>query len=209
MRPRGDDPSAVHHDNPVGVTHRGEAMRDDKHGPIRHQAFERKLHHTFALRVEGAGRLVEQQDRTVRENRPGDSEPLPLPAGEAHAPLAELAVVSLRELGDEFSCVGRLAGVAHLGRGRVGTAVTDILEDAGREDDRVLRDHCEPRAQFLRVGSPQVDAVDAHRSFLRVVKTKQELEYGGLARAGRPDECHVLAGAHVEREPVERWRIGP
>ena len=96
--PDGDDAAALHHRDPVGVAHRREPMRDDQHGAPGHQPLERELHHALALGVERARRLVEQQDRAVGEDRARDREPLPLPAGQPHAALAEIAVVALRQL---------------------------------------------------------------------------------------------------------------
>ena len=65
-------------------------------GAPRHQPLERELHHPLALGVERARRLVEQQDRAVGEDRARDREPLPLPAGQPHAALAEVAARSPR-----------------------------------------------------------------------------------------------------------------
>ena len=43
------------------------------------------------------GRLVEDQDRRVLEDRPGDRQPLPLAARERRAALADDRVVALRQ----------------------------------------------------------------------------------------------------------------
>ena len=57
----------------------------------RSSALQRLLHQALALGVERAGRLVEQQDRPVGEQRARDRQALALAAGELHAALAELA----------------------------------------------------------------------------------------------------------------------
>ena len=57
---------------------------------------ERVLDQRFALGVEGAGGFVEDEDARVLEQAPGDGKPLPLPAGEVDAALAEHACRSLR-----------------------------------------------------------------------------------------------------------------
>ena len=62
-----------------------------------HQAVERVLHGALALRVERRGRLVEEQDRRVLEDRAGDGDALALAAGQRHAALADLGVVALRQ----------------------------------------------------------------------------------------------------------------
>ena len=81
----------------------------------------------LARGVERAGRLVEQQDRPIREQRPRDRQPLALAAGELDAALAEIGVEALRQALDELQRVRRLARRAHLGVGRVGPAVAHVL----------------------------------------------------------------------------------
>ena len=55
--------------------------------------------------------LVEDQDARVGQEGAGDGNPLPLPAGESYAPLANLGIVSRRETGNELVGLG-LAGTA-------------------------------------------------------------------------------------------------
>ena len=73
----------VHHDDPVRLPHRAQAVRDDDHRAAladrRHVALEDRL----ALVVERAGRLVEDQDARIGEQRAGDGDALALAAAEA------------------------------------------------------------------------------------------------------------------------------
>ena len=89
VRARLHHGAGIHHDDPIGRLHRGEPMRDDERSPVRSGGIERLLHHALRLRVQRARRLVEQQDRPVREDRPRDREPLSLAAGQPHAALAK------------------------------------------------------------------------------------------------------------------------
>ncbi len=209
MRAHGYDAAAFHHGDPIRVPDGGEPMRDDQHGAPGHQPLERELDHALALGVQRAGRLVQQQDRTIGENRPRDREPLPLPAGQSHAALAEVAGIPLRQLRDEFCSEGGLARGAHLGFPGAQSSVADIFEDARREDDGILRHDREAGAHVPRIRVTHVDAVDAHRARLRIVEPQQQLEHRRLARARRPDQRDVLAGSHLEREVVERRGVGP
>ena len=209
VRAHGDDAAAFHHGDPVRVPDGREPMRDDQHGAPGHQPLERELDHALALGVERARRLVQQQDRTIGEDRARDREPLPLPAGQAHAALAEIAGVPLRQLRDEFGGEGGLARGAHLGFPGVRSSVADVFEDARREDDGILRHDREAGAHVPRIRVAHVDAVDAHRARLRIVEAQQQLEHRRLARARRADQRDVLAGGHLEREVVERRGVGP
>src|SRR5262245_38220954 len=55
-----------------------------------------------SLRIEAAGRLVEDQDLRPLEQRAGDGDALLLASGEAHAVLADRRLVALRQLLDHF-----------------------------------------------------------------------------------------------------------
>ena len=55
---------------------------------------ERLLDRRLDLRIERRGGLVEDQDRRVLQDHPGDGDPLALAAGELDAALADVGVVA-------------------------------------------------------------------------------------------------------------------
>ena len=59
-----------------------------------HEAVELLLDRRLDLRIERAGRLVEDEDRRVLEDQPGDGDALALAAGELDAALADVGVVA-------------------------------------------------------------------------------------------------------------------
>ena len=69
----------VHHQNPVGALHRGQAVGDHQGGSVAAQGFHGALHGALALRIERRGRFVEQEHRRVAQDRPGDGDALLLP----------------------------------------------------------------------------------------------------------------------------------
>ena len=60
MPPLLDQAPLVEHDDPVGRADGGEAVRDYQRGPAAGQVGERGVHRALGLRIERAGRLVEQ-----------------------------------------------------------------------------------------------------------------------------------------------------
>ena len=72
-------------------------MGDHERRAADHQPVERVEDDRFGLRVDRRGRLVEDQDRRVLEERARDRDPLPLAAGQLRAALAEQRVVPLRQ----------------------------------------------------------------------------------------------------------------
>ena len=83
----------------------------------RADVLERALDRGLGLVVDGRGGLVEHQDRRVAQDRPGDRQPLALPARELLAPLADDRVVALGERRDEVVRLGEAGGLLdRLGR---------------------------------------------------------------------------------------------
>ena len=188
MRPGLDDLAGFHDDDPVGLLHGREAVGDDEGGAMAHRRLERGLDHALAFGVEGAGRFVEEEQRRVLQHRPGDRDPLALPAREADAALAEEGLVALGQGGDEVVRVGGGRGGDHLGVAGRGPAVADVLHRVGREDHAVLRDDADPRAQRLEGDALDPGAVDPHRARLDVVEAQDQLEHACSCRrrSGRP-----------------------
>jgi hypothetical protein len=92
-----------------------------------HQVLQGILHQALALGVEGAGGLVQQQQRRVAQDGAGHGDALALAAGQAHAALAEEGVVALRQPLEKASAWAASRRGAHLlVVGALG-AVADVL----------------------------------------------------------------------------------
>ena len=81
-------------------------MRDREDRAIGDQAIQGLLDLVLGLRVDAAGRLVEDQDARVVEDRPGNRDSLTLAPAERMPPLAHDGVVAVRELAQEVVGVG-------------------------------------------------------------------------------------------------------
>jgi hypothetical protein len=71
-----EDRAVLDDDDVVGVADRREAMGDDERGATAGEAAQRVEQRGLGPRVERRSRLVEDQDRSVLEERAGDREPL-------------------------------------------------------------------------------------------------------------------------------------
>lgn len=71
--------AAIHHQDPVGVDHGAQPMRDHDRGPAAPVFFERLKNALLSRAVKIAGRLVENQNRRVFEQRPRQRDALCLP----------------------------------------------------------------------------------------------------------------------------------
>jgi hypothetical protein len=89
-----DEAAALDGDDAVGAAHGREAMGDDQHGAALRDLAHVLLDDALALIVERAGRLVEDQDARIGDERARDGDALTLPAGEAaeRSPMAATPV---------------------------------------------------------------------------------------------------------------------
>ena len=94
--------AALDHPDAVGADDRLQAMGDDERRAPDPQIVERLLHLALRFRIERRGRLVEQQDRRVLQNRARDGDSLALAAGKLRALLADVGLVAGGELQDEI-----------------------------------------------------------------------------------------------------------
>jgi hypothetical protein len=72
------EPPAFDRDDPVGVAHSGKSMGDDQNSPSGRDLPHIPLDDIFALVIEGAGCFVKNQDSGIRNERPGNRDPLAL-----------------------------------------------------------------------------------------------------------------------------------
>ena len=79
--------------------------------------------------------------------RPCDREALALPARERDAALAELGLVAVGEALDELVRLRQPGGALDLLEARLGASEGDVLAHAGREEERILRDHADLRPE--------------------------------------------------------------
>ena len=67
-----DDLSVLQHHDGVGVPHGGEPVGDDKGGPVRHEPVHAPLDVLLRPGIHGACGLVQDQDGSPGDRRPGD-----------------------------------------------------------------------------------------------------------------------------------------
>ena len=156
------------------------------------------LHQALVFGIERAGRLIEQQHRSVTQHGARNGEALALAAGQRDAALTHAGVVALRQAPHEL--VGRRGhrGGAHFLVARGGAAVTDVVGDCAGEDHRLLRDHGKLGAQFVRIEARNVDAVEQDAADARIEEPDQQLKHGGFAGARRPDQRQRFARGHLQ-----------
>ena len=166
------------------------------------------MHQPFALRVQGAGGLVQQQQDRVPQQGAGDGQALTLAAGEAHPALAEEGVETPRQPVQELTGMGGVRGAPHRRLRHPVQAVADVLPGIGAEDHRVLGDQGDVATKLRGVQVAQVDAVEAQGPDLGVVKAQQELQQGALTAPRGADQSDLFSRPDLEAQVLDHRQLG-
>ncbi|GAV35428.1 hypothetical protein ROTAS13_03104 [Roseomonas sp. TAS13] len=203
------DPSGAQHRHPVGDLHRLLlVVRDEDAGQAQPLVqFPQPAAQAFAhLRIQRREGLVQQQQRGLDRQRPGQGHALPLPAG-------NLVGIAALQLGDLHQGEQAPHALANPGLGRPGGARADaqpegdILEDAHVPEQGIVLRHEADAAQPRRQRG-DVPAVDPHLPGIREVQPGEDSQQRGLAGAGGAQQGHELAVADGEIHRIERRRPG-
>ncbi len=101
-----DDAAMVEDENAVGADDAGEPVRQhNRRAPVR-EPVEPALDQRFVLGIDRRQRLVEDQNRRIAQQCPGDRQALALPARQIDPALAKDRLIAERKLQDEIVRVG-------------------------------------------------------------------------------------------------------
>ena len=155
------DPPVLEDDDPARPPDRRQAVGDDDRGPADEQPLEALLDPLLGPDVDVRGRLVEDQDPRLGEQRPGEGDDLPLAGRErrcrarrprCRAPRAAPRSAARRRPSRSASMISS--------RDRAGPPERDVVGDRAAEQEALLRHDPEPAAERLRVELADVDPVD-------------------------------------------------
>ena len=141
--------------------------------------------------IEGAGAVVQQQDLGLGCQSPGDQQPLPLAAGQVHAPLGEIGPGALGDIPQKVR-LGRVHSQLPI-RFCDGALEVQILQDGIREEEIILEDHAEAAVKVRFVKLRERLTVQPDLALIRLVEPQQELQQGALAAARGADDAQGLA----------------
>ncbi len=128
----------------------GEPVRDDQRRASLAQLGDRLLHVTLGFRIQRRGRLVEQDDRRILDQRARDRDALALAAGQLHAMLADRRIVAGGKAEDEVVRMRGLGGGDDLRFAGAEPAERDVVADGAAEQLHDLADIGDLPAQRAR-----------------------------------------------------------
>ena len=198
-----DDPAALEPHDAVGSRGKLGTVRDQEHGAPGAQPLDRLADELGVDRVEVRGRLVEDHEGRVAQERARERDPLPLAGRQAPPALADDRAVPVRQPADERVGAGLLGGGPHAVVGRRGVAEPDVVGDRAAKQCWILRHPGDVRAPRRRVARGEVDPADRHAPVGRLAEAEQERGGGALAAAALADERDRLARLELEVDGLE------
>ena len=155
-----DDMAALHDEDDIRLADGRQAMRDDEARAPPHHGGERLLDLQLGARVDGAGRLVQNQHRRQRQHEPRDAEQLPLPGGESCARVGQGRIIALRQARDEAVGMGGLRRGLDLGLRGLRPCQRDVLAHRAGLEPGVLQDHTEVLPEAVARDAAHIVPVD-------------------------------------------------
>ena len=190
----------VHHRDPVAEAERLHLVVGHVDGgglQLGDQLLELRPEGEPQQRVQVGQRLVHQQHGRLHHDRPGDRDPLALPAGQ----LRRVAVQQLAQL-DQGG--GPLHPLAHGGPVELPhpQAEGDVVEHLEVGEDRVaLEHHGQVPLAWRQVG--HVGVADPDPATVGILQAGQQAQQRRLAAAARTEQHHELAVLDVELDVVD------
>ena len=210
-----DDPTALEDDDPVGVAHARETVRDEDRRHAPGELDEAIEEGDLGAHIERRRGLVEDQDpRSALEREQGarDGDPLPLPTRQVRA-VAVLARqrrvqparqdIKRRE-GARLAC--RLADPLPVRR-ELDRTPADVLGRRQLVPVEVLEDDADPPSPVVDNERPHVEPIHGQPAGRRFVEPREELDHRGLPGSVEADDRGALAGRQGEFQPIEHRPI--
>src|SRR6266699_3149072 len=160
------------------------------------EAADRLLDLVFGGAVNRAGRVVQDEDARIGQQGARNGDALPLSAGKGHTALANQRVVTILEAQDEvvrlgiFRCLLNRRLVRPLSQ-----SIGDILPDGAREEEDILLDGRNLRAQRVQAPLAYVDAINQDAALVDVINAIDQLRKRALACPCLPTMAIVCPGS--------------
>ena len=169
---------------------------------------ERGTDQLVRLGIDGAGRIVENQNLRLLQQRTGDAQALALSAGHIGTALLDVRVVLIGEFLNESIGLRELRGMANLFIGGVRVAPPEVFGNSAGEQHVLLQHHGHLIAQRLEIVVAYIHAADLQRTGAHVVQSRHELYQRRLCRTSTADDADGHAGADLQVDVVKHGLFG-
>ncbi len=182
-------------------------MSDDDRGTILHEFFEWILEISLCLSIKCRSRLIENEDRSIFEERSCYSKTLSLPSWELHSSFSDERIESIWESRDEFSDMGFFDDFFDTFFRNIFLSEKDILTDRRIEETIILKYDSDIGAQWILRDRTDTDAIDENLSRLDIVESEEEIGRRGLSWACMADECDFFPCLNLEWDFLEDFSV--
>ena len=200
------DLAPLEHEDRVRIHERRQPVRNDDHRPTARNPANVLVDDRLAVRIKRAGRLVENQDLRVENQRPRDRQSLPLAARQIRRPFVDVRLITARKPVDELLGAGEPRRPHHLIEGRVRLGGRDVLTDRAAEQEVLLQHDAEAATEMTDVVFANVDPIDLDKAFVVRVEPLKQTRHRGLAGPAAADDAERVPDRNLEGNVVERWR---
>ena len=193
-----NDLSVLQNHDGVGVPHCGKTVGDHEGRPLCHQRIHALLDVLFRSRIDGARRLIKDQDRCPGYRRSRDIKKLSLALAQVRAVALQNRVIALWKPHDKGMGRCHLRRLNDLFIGGIQSSVTDILHDRPRKQVGILKHHGNVAAQLVPLNMTDINAVDGDGPALDIVEAVDEVRDRRF-----PGSCGTHEGDLLPRPRVE------
>ena len=193
MRTVSNDGAMVEEEDAFSVAEGAEAVGNNKGGASGRDLSEFALDVTLALGIKGSGCLIKDENGGVFNESTSDGNALPLTAGEGATALAYFGVEPVREIAEERGDRGGIGGSSDGVICGTRTSEGNIITNSSGEEESLLPDKSETRAQVTREHIAYVHSVHKHGSGIHIVEARDKRGKGCFARAAGANETDCLS----------------
>src|SRR5438270_5861942 len=195
----GTQDAMLDRDHRIAMAKSPLAMRHEEDGGLRRDRLDACQNLRFARRIERGGRLVEDHETRLSEQRPRQRQPLAFAARQLAPPVADAFVEPSGEGAHPRSEADRLKSLPQVDVVSAGAVGKEVVADGVVEQAAVLADVGDCRSPALERLAFEAAAVDPDRSPMRRKQTGGEVDQGGLAAARRSTDAEPLARSQLQR----------
>ncbi|MNP21554.1 hypothetical protein D3C76_1141770 [compost metagenome] len=159
-------------------------MGDHQGGASLHDVIQGCLDVPLGFGVEGRSGFVENQQRRILEQRPGNRQTLALATGEQHAVLADLSVEALGQLLDELLGISIGSSGFDLVPRRPGQiAIGDVVGHGVVEQGHMLGHLSDVLAQVAQAVVLDLHTIEQNLPLIMVIEARNQRRQGRFATA--------------------------
>ena len=157
----------------------------------------------FGAAIEGGSAFIEDEDLRLADEGTGESDSLALAAGQLRALLAHHGIETVGEFRKQMGTFGSLHGFEDFAVSGIELSHAHVVADGAIEEEHVLADETDLRAEAGDRDVAQVDAIEEDDALGWIIETQNQLQESGFAATASSHDDDKLAVGNFECEIVQ------